>query len=106
LEAGDIGGSYKTTQAVLYAVGELGKNGNFRVRTMKNGETIQDNGHSDRVIKKCQRIAGLKALLIEWDLSDNLDLDYIRGLKARLLSVKNQLKNMCGHDGSEGMDDW
>jgi hypothetical protein len=30
---------------------------------MKNGETIQDNGHRDRVIKKCQRIAGLKALL-------------------------------------------
>jgi hypothetical protein len=27
---------------------------------------IRDNGHSDRVIKKCQRIAGLKALLAEW----------------------------------------
>jgi hypothetical protein len=26
-------------------------------------ETIRDNGHSGRVIKKCQRIAGLKALL-------------------------------------------
>jgi hypothetical protein len=26
-------------------------------------ETIRDNGHSDRVVKKCQRIAGLKALL-------------------------------------------
>jgi hypothetical protein len=69
-------------------------------------ETIRDNGHGDRVIKKCQRIAGLKALLEEWELSDNLDRDYIRGLKARLLSVKNQLKSMCGHDGSEGMDDW
>jgi hypothetical protein len=68
-------------------------------------ETIRDNGHSDRVMKKCQRIAVLKALLKEWELSDNLDHDYIRGLKARLLSVKNQLKNMC-HDGSEGMDDW
>ncbi len=54
-------------------------------------ETIQDNGHSDRLIKKCQRIDGLKALLKEWELSDNLDHDYIRGLKARLLSVKNQL---------------
>ena len=69
-------------------------------------ETIRDNGHSDQVIQKYQRIAGLKALLKEWELSDNLDLDYIRGLKARLLSVKNQLKNMSGHDGSEGMDDW
>ena len=67
---------------------------------------IRDNGHSDRVIKKCQRIAGLKALLEEWELSDNLDPDYVRGLKARLLCVKNQLKNMCGHDGSNGMDDW
>ena len=67
---------------------------------------IQDNGHSDRVIKKCQRIAGLKALLDEWELLDNRDLDYIRGLKARLVSVKNQLKNMSGHDGSEGVDDW
>jgi hypothetical protein len=69
-------------------------------------ETIRDNGQSDRVIKKCQRIAGLRALLKEWELSGNLDLDYIRGLKARLLSVKNQLKNMCGHDELEGMDDW
>jgi len=34
------------------------------------------------------------------------DPDYVRRLKARLLCVKNQLKNMCGHDGSEGMDDW
>jgi hypothetical protein len=69
-------------------------------------ETIRDNGHSVRVIKKSQRIAGLKALLKEWELSDNLDLDYIRGLKARLLSVKNQLKNMSGDDGSEGVNDW
>jgi hypothetical protein len=69
-------------------------------------ETIRDNGHSDQVVKKCQRIAGLKALLKEWEISGDLDLDYIRGLKARLLSVQNQLKNMCGHDGSEGMDDW
>ena len=50
-------------------------------------ETIRDNGHSDRVIKKCQRIAGLKALLKEWELSGDLDLDYIRGLKA--LTVKD-----------------
>ncbi len=69
-------------------------------------ETIRANGQSDRVVKKCQRIAGLKALLKEWELSGNLDFDYIRGLKARLLSVQNQLKNMCGHDGPEGMDDW
>jgi hypothetical protein len=69
-------------------------------------ETIRDNGQSDRVIKKCQRIAGLKALLKEWELSDDLDHDYIRGLRARLLSVKNQLRNMCGDHGSEGMDDW
>jgi hypothetical protein len=69
-------------------------------------ETILDNGHSDRVVKKCQRIAGLKALLKEWELSGNLDLDYIRGLRARLQSVNNQLKNMRGHDASEGMDDW
>jgi hypothetical protein len=38
-------------------------------------ETIGDNDHSDRVIKKCQRIAGLKAQLKEWELTDNLDLD-------------------------------
>jgi hypothetical protein len=69
-------------------------------------ETIRDNGHSDVVIKKCQRIVGLKALLKEWELSDKLDLDCVRGLKARLLSVKNQLKHMCGHDGPEGIDDW
>jgi hypothetical protein len=69
-------------------------------------ETIGENGHSDRVVKKCQRIAGLKALLKEWELSGNLDLDYIRGLRARLQSVNNQLKNMRGHDGSQGMDDW
>jgi hypothetical protein len=68
-------------------------------------ETIRDNGHSDRVIKKCQRIAGLKALLKEWEVSGNPDLDYVRGLKARLLCVKNQLKNMCGHDGLEVIDD-
>ena len=49
-------------------------------------ETIRDNGHSDRVVKKCQRIAGLKALLKEWELFGDLDLDYIRGLKAALLS--------------------
>jgi hypothetical protein len=67
---------------------------------------METNGHSDRVVKKCQRIAGLKALLKEWELSGNLDLDYIRGLKARLLSVNNQLKNMRGHDASQGMDDW
>jgi hypothetical protein len=58
------------------------------------------------VVKKCQRIAGLKALLKEWELSGNLDFDYIRSLKARLLSVQNQLKNMGGHDRSKGMDDW
>ena len=69
-------------------------------------ETVRDNNHSDRVIKKCQRIGGLEALLKEWELSDNLDHDYVRGLKERLRSVKNQLKNMCGHERSEGMDDW
>ena len=69
-------------------------------------ETVLDNGHSDRVVKKCQRIAGLKALLKEWELSGDLDLAYIRGLRARLQSVNNQLKNMRGHDASEGMDDW
>ncbi|MGH7983500.1 MAG: hypothetical protein ACREFF_10220 [Candidatus Udaeobacter sp.] len=68
-------------------------------------ETIRENGHSDRVIKKCQRIAGLKALLEEWELSGNVDPDYLRGLRARLVSVKNQLKNMCGRDGSEEIDD-
>jgi len=35
-------------------------------------ETIRDNGHSDRLIKKCQRIDGLKALLKEWELSDKI----------------------------------
>jgi hypothetical protein len=69
-------------------------------------EIIRDNGHNDRVVKKFHRIAGLKALLKEWELSGDLDLDYIRGLKARLLSVQNQLKNMAAHDGSQGMDDW
>ncbi|HEY4256025.1 MAG TPA: hypothetical protein VGM66_02310 [Candidatus Udaeobacter sp.] len=68
-------------------------------------ETIRENGHSDRVIKKCQRIAGLKALLEEWELSGSVDPDYLRGLRARLVSVKNQLKNMCGRDGSEEIDD-
>jgi hypothetical protein len=77
-----------------------------RVAQRNGMETIRDNGHSDRVIRKCERIVGLKALIKEWELSDNPDLNYIRGLKVRLLSVKNQLKNMCGHDGSEGMDDW
>jgi hypothetical protein len=72
----------------------------------QHADVVLINGHSDRVIKKCQRIAGLKALLKEWEVSGNFDLDYIRGLKARLLIVKNQLKNMCGHDGSERMDDW
>jgi len=69
-------------------------------------ETIRENGHSDRVIKKCQRIAGQKALLEECELSDNVDPDYLRGLRARLVSVKTQLKNMCGQDGSEGIEDW
>jgi hypothetical protein len=69
-------------------------------------EAIRDKGHSDRLVKKCQRIDGLQALLKEWELSDNLDHDYIRGLKERLRSVKNQLKNMCGYDWSEGIDDW
>jgi hypothetical protein len=73
---------------------------------MNGMQTNRDNRHSDRVIRKCERIAGLKALLEEWELSDNPDLDYVRGLKARLLSVKNQLKNMCGNDGSDGMDNW
>jgi hypothetical protein len=67
--------------------------------------TNRDNGHTDLVIRKCQRVAGLTALLKEWELFDNPDPDYIRGLKARLASVKNQLKNMCGDDGSERMDD-
>jgi hypothetical protein len=80
--------------------------GNFSPRLKWLWKPIRDNGHSDRVVKKCQRIAGLKALLKQWELSGDLDLDYIRGLKARLLFVQNQLKNMCGHHGSEGMDDW
>jgi hypothetical protein len=63
-------------------------------------ETIRDNDRSDRIIRKCQRIAGLKALLEEWELSDNLD--YIRGLKVRLLSVRNQLKNISGRNALEG----
>jgi hypothetical protein len=67
---------------------------------------IQGKGQSDRVVKKCQRIAGLEALLKEWELSDHLDPDYVRGLKSRLLSVKNQLKKMSGYDGPEGVDDW
>jgi hypothetical protein len=65
-------------------------------------ETIRGNDRSDRLIRKCQRIAGLKALLEEWQLSDNRDLNYIRGLKVRLLSVQNQLKNISGRDASEG----
>jgi hypothetical protein len=44
-------------------------------RNQNDMKTIRDNGHSDRVIKKCQRIAGLKALLEEWELPDNLDPD-------------------------------
>ena len=67
-------------------------------------QTIQDNDYRDRIIGKCQRIAGLKALLEEWELSDNRDLDYIRGLKARLLSIQNQLKNISGRDASEGYE--
>ena len=73
---------------------------------MKSYGNHRDNGRSDRIIKKCQRIAGLKAVLKEWEQSDNLEHDYIRGLKARILTVKNQLRNMCGRDGSEGLDDW
>jgi hypothetical protein len=65
-------------------------------------ETIRYSDRSDRIIRKCQRIAGLKALLEEWQLSDNRDLNYIRGLKVRLLSVQNQLKNISGRDASEG----
>ena len=66
---------------------------------------IRDNSHSDRVNEKCQPIAGLTALLEEWELSDHLDPDYVRGLRARLVSVKNQLKNMSGHGALEGADD-
>ncbi len=69
-------------------------------------ETIRDNGPNDRVRKKCQRVAGLKDLLKEWELSDNVDPDYLRGLRARLVSVKDPLKNMCGRDELEGIDDW
>jgi hypothetical protein len=61
-------------------------------------ETIRDNDRGDRIIRKCQRIAGLKALLEEWELSDNLDLVYIRRLKKRLLSVQNQLESVSGRD--------
>ena len=78
----------------------------YEVRPRNGMETIRGNDHSDRLIRKCQRIAGLKALLEEWQLSDNRDLNYIRGLKGRLLSVQNQLKNISGHDRSEGVDDW
>jgi hypothetical protein len=64
-------------------------------------ETIQHKGSSDRITRKWQRIAGLKALLEEWELSDNRDLDYIRGLKARLLSVQNQLKDIRPEFGNQ-----
>ena len=75
-----------------------------RIETHEHASEFQRVG--EVAASHARRIAGLKALLKEWELSGDLDLDYIRGLKARLLSVKNQLKNMCGHDGSEGMDDW
>ena len=55
-------------------------------------ETIRDNDLSDRINRKRQRVAGLKALLEEWELSDNIDLDYIQELKARLRLVQNQLR--------------
>jgi hypothetical protein len=80
--------------------------GNFSSRLKWLWKPFEITATATEWLKKCQRIAGLKALLKEWELSGDLDLDYIRGLKARLLSVQNQLKNMCGHDGSEGMDDW
>jgi hypothetical protein len=76
----------------------------YEVSLLSDMETNRDNHRSDRIIKKCQRIAGLKALLEEWELSDNLDLDYIRGLRARLLSVQNQLKNISGRKALEGQE--
>ena len=68
-------------------------------------ETIRDNELSDRIIRKRQRIAGLKALLEEWELSDNIDLDYIQELKARLRLVQNQLRYVGPNATENAVDD-
>ena len=55
----------------------------------------REKAHREKVIRKAERIAGLRALLEMWEeLPDSVDRDYLPGLRARLRSAENQLAAM------------
>ncbi len=52
--------------------------------------------HKEKVVKKYERIQGLKALLATHEADENADHDYILSLRARLRCAKNQFIAMRG----------
>lgn len=51
--------------------------------------------HQEKVLRKLEKIQVLKALLEEWEARpDEVDHDYLLGLRARLRSAQNQLESM------------
>ena len=50
--------------------------------------------HREKVIRKAQKIEGLRALLEMWEERPDADHDYVLQLRAKLRSAENQLAAM------------
>jgi hypothetical protein len=55
---------------------------------------IREHDHRENVVKKCQRIAGLRDLIKTHEDSDNPDWIYIFRLQERLKKAEKQLEHM------------
>ncbi len=55
----------------------------------------QDKPHKKRMIKKMQRIQGLKDLLDTHEANPDNDHEYVLKLRARLRAAQNQLEAMA-----------
>ena len=50
--------------------------------------------HSERLVKKYEKLEGLKALYAEWEKKLHPTDPYMRNLKQRIRKTEMQLKNM------------
>ena len=55
----------------------------------------QDKPHKKRIIKKVERVEGLRDLLATWESDPDADHEYVLLLRAKLRAAQNQLEAMA-----------
>ena len=62
--------------------------------------------HSERLIRKIQRVETLEAIERTWEATPSPDHEYLTKLRQRIRKTQNELRNMNGEDvacgGSNG----